>query len=413
MISACKNVKKRKGGFVPVKAALNLVPATPLTSDLLIVGGGVLGLWAAKYAVDAGLKVTLIDKTRCGSGGSRGLLGALAPHLPNAMNDKKRFQLHALDELPGLVAQLEEQSGLSAHYGQTGRLMPIRVPGFQKRVDRCIKEAANCWDLGTRCYTFEQVEVSSYEGWVNPELAPMGLAFDSLSARIVPRSFMQVLFASVMDRIEIIEDCELFSFDQQKHRAVMRDGRVILADKIVLAAGYETYDLLRPLACADLGHGVKGHSSLFELDGVADMPSLYDNGVYIVPHGDGTVAVGSSSQNEWSDEHAVREGHCLPYIIKAKELCPALHKATFLSHWAGVRPRSYAKDPIVGALDERGSVHVLTGGFKISFGIAHRLAQALVERLSGASNPVALPASYEVAYHLAEAEKDNRGDKII
>ncbi len=396
---------------MPTKAALNLVPATSLASDLLIVGGGVLGLWAAKYAVDAGLKVTLIDKKRCGSGGSRGLLGALAPHLPNAMNDKKRFQLHALDELPGLVAQLEERSGLSAHYGQTGRLMPIRVKGFQKRVDRCIEESAANWDLGARSYTFEQVDVKRYEGWINPDLAPMGLAFDSLSARVVPRSFMQVLFASVMDRIEIIENCELVSFDQQKGSARMRDGRVILADNVVLAAGYETYDLLQPLVSATLGHGVKGHSSLFELDGVSQMPSLYDNGVYIVPHGDGTVAVGSSSQNEWSDGAAVNEGHCQPYIIKAKELCPALQKAKFLSHWAGVRPRSYAKDPIVGALDDRGSVHVLTGGFKISFGIAHRLAQALVERLVGAEPKVFLPPSYEVAYHLAEATKDNRGDK--
>ena len=393
---------------MPNKAALNLAAATTLVADVLIVGGGVLGLWAAKYAVDAGLKVTLIDKRRCGSGGSRGLLGALAPHLPNAMNDKKRFQLHALDDLPDLVAQLEEQSGLTAHYGQTGRLMPIRLPGFQKRVDRCIKESSTNWDLGVRSYKFEQVDAGKYEHWVNPEIAPMGLAYENLSARVVPRSFMQVLFASVMDRIDIIEDCEFASFDLRKGRAVMRDGRSIVAEKIIVAAGYETYDLLKPLARADLGHGVKGHSSLFELDGVSDMPSLYDNGVYVVPHGDGTVAVGSSSQNEWHDEHEVNEGHCMPYIIRAKELCPALHKAKFLSHWAGVRPRSFAKDPIVGALNERGSVHILTGGFKISFGIAHRLAQALVERLMGNEQQVPLPASYEVGYHLAEAQKDNR-----
>ena len=94
---------------------------------------------------------------------------------------------------------------------------------------------------------------------------------------------------------------------------------------------------------------------------------------------------------------------------RAQELWPALREAKFLSHWAGVRPRSFAKDPIVGALDDQSSVHVLTGGFKISFGIAHRLAQALVERLTGAKQQVGLPTSYEVAYHLAEAKKDNLG----
>ena len=402
-------VKSAPVKSVPVKSASKLLQATDLVADLLIVGGGVLGLWAAKYAADAGMRVVLIDKKRCGSGGSRGLLGALAPHLPNATNEKKRFQLHALDELPGLVAELEEQSGLSANYGQTGRLMPIRVPGFQKRVERCILEAPMNWQLGRRSYQFEQVDAAQYEGWVNPELASLGLAFDNLSARVVPRSLMQVLFASVMDRIEIIEDCELISFDRQARRAALCEGRMILADKIVLSAGFETYELLKPLVGSDLGHGVKGHSSLFELDGVSHQPSLYDNGVYVVPHADGTVAVGSSSQNEWSDEHGVDEGHCMPYIERAKELCPALRGGRFLTHWAGVRPRSFAKEPIVGALDERGDVHVLTGGFKISFGIAHRLAQAFVERLLGSDQKVSLPASYKVSYHLEEAKKTSRG----
>jgi glycine/D-amino acid oxidase-like deaminating enzyme len=375
---------------------------------VVIVGGGVLGLWAAKYAMQAGLDVVLVDKNKCGNGGSYGLLGALAPHLPNASNEKKRFQLLALDELPELVATLEEQTGLSTGYGRSGRLMPIRLAGFQKRVDRCVREAPVNWSLGKRRYDFRQIDVQPYKNWINPERAPMGLAFDNLSARAAPRLVTAALKASIRDEVTIIEDFAFGHFDEATGQVVSADKKQSLETKnIVLSAGYQTYGLLKPLTGLDLGHGVKGHSALFRLDGVADQPMLYDNGVYVVPHANGTVAVGSSSQNEWVEEQEVEEQQCSSFLERARELCPALNHAQLLGLWAGVRPRCFAKDPLVGRLANR-NIFVLTGGFKISFGIAHRLARALVERLILDENPVALPQSYEVLYHLGEAKKTGR-----
>lgn len=378
--------------------------------DVLIVGGGVLGLWAAKFAADAGLTVTLVDKNECGSGGSHGVLGALLPHLPNAMNEKKRFQLEALVDLPDLAKELEEQTDLTVGYQRCGRLMPIRLAGFEKRVERCAREAPDNWDMGAQKFRFERIDAAIYKGWINTELAPLGLAYDTLSARAAPRLVTQALKASIKDRVSIVEGFEFGAFDEQTGQVFSKDGASTLSTKrLVLAAGFQTYDLLKPITNADLGHGVKGHSALFKLDGVADQPILYDNGVYVVPHTDGTVAVGSTSENEWQGEHDVIEANCTPFIERAMELCPPLQNAELVSLWAGVRPRSFAKDPVVGALGKERNIFILTGGFKISFGIAHRLARALIERMTGHETPLALPGSYEVAYHLAEAIADNRG----
>jgi hypothetical protein len=41
----------------------------------------------------------------------------------------------------------------------------------------------------------------------------------------------------------------------------------------------------------------------------------------------------------------------------------------------------------------------MTGGFKIGLGLAHHCATALVERLIGTENPMALPKSFQVSAH--------------
>jgi len=377
-----------------------------MTADLAIIGAGICGLWTAKFAADAGLDVILVDKGAVASGGSDGVLGALAPHLPDSSNEKKRFHWRALDELPVLMEELQEQTGLPTGYGRTGRLMPVRVEGFQKRMQRSIEGANEHWQIGKRSYGFEMIDVGPYAHWINPELSPMGLVHDEMSARVAPRLLTKALKASIGGQVKIVEGFEFGRFDESTGRVVSRDGRQEIGVKnIVLAAGYETYPMLAPLTGLQLGEGSKGHSALLGFEGVADLPALYDNGVYVVPHADGTVAVGSSSQKIWDDPHEVEGDQCVSFMERAVELCPSLKDAPVLAKWAGIRPRCFAKDPIVGQLGKGHPVYVLTGGFKISFGIAHRLARALVQEINGSQNASILPETYNVAYHLAEERK--------
>ncbi|WP_455872973.1 hypothetical protein [Rhizobium yanglingense] len=50
-----------------------------------------------------------------------------------------------------------------------------------------------------------------------------------------------------------------------------------------------------------------------------------------------------------------------------------------VERWAGLRPKAIDRDPMIGrASDAIRSSSRLTGGFKVSFGLAHRLAEAAV-----------------------------------
>ncbi|MBU2328140.1 MAG: FAD-dependent oxidoreductase, partial [Alphaproteobacteria bacterium] len=67
-----------------------------LQADLVIVGGGIMGLWAALKAERRGMDTILIDGEKTGSGASGGLLGALMAHMPDRWNEKKQLQFDGL-----------------------------------------------------------------------------------------------------------------------------------------------------------------------------------------------------------------------------------------------------------------------------------------------------------------------------
>ncbi len=372
-----------------------------------------MGLWVAKHAADAGLKVTLIDGRECGSGASGGILGALLPYLPNAMTPQKRFQLQALDELPKCIDELERETGISTQYGRCGRILPLRHDSFHALAKLCAAESLVNWAGQSEPYQFELIDTKQFEGWINTNEAPLGLAWDNLSAKITPRAYIKALKASLEGNATILEGFrvsrESISTHIANRKIVSNDGTAVVTfDKIVLAAGYQTFDLLTALTGCEFGRGIKGHSAVFEVEASGHSPIIYDDGVYIVPHQNNRCALGSTSEPDWTGEHDTQPDKAERFIARAKTLCPKLQTAKLLGLWAGVRPKTHHKDPIIGCLYPESNVFIASGGFKTSFGIAHRLARHLVDELLGSQQSVDLPESYRVEQHVAHAKLRGR-----
>ena len=74
------------------------------------------------------------------------------------------------------------------------------------------------------------------------------------------------------------------------------------------------------------GAGVKGQAALLRLPGVEAGAEVYAGGIYVVPHADGTVAVGSTAEKNWGDPTATDE-RLEAVIAKARALIPALGEA--------------------------------------------------------------------------------------
>ncbi len=112
-----------------------------LRADLVIVGGGIMGLWAALKAERRGIDTILIDEDKTGSGASGGLLGALMAHMPDRWNEKKQLQFEGLVSLEAELAALEAETGLPAGYRRCGRLIPLPKPHLRPLAERHSREA--------------------------------------------------------------------------------------------------------------------------------------------------------------------------------------------------------------------------------------------------------------------------------
>ena len=135
------------------------------------------------------------------------------------------------------------------------------------------------------------------------------------------------------------------------------------------------------------------------------MPVVFLNGLYIVPHEDGTVAIGSTSEDCFFDPFSTDE-KLEKLLADASAVVPSLIRAPVLERWAGLRPKAVGRDPMVGTIPDHPKLVALTGGFKVSFGLAHFLADAALQTVCG-HTPV-IPSGFHLQQHVSIAAADFR-----
>ena len=373
------------------------------TYDVCIVGGGVVGLWTARHLATTGLSVVLLDRERCGSGASGGILGALMAHAPDNWNPKKQFQFDALTALPALVDQIETETGIETGYVRCGRIMPVRHERFRDQAVRRQAGAATHWQGADEAFQFAVSDHIPHGCWLSPEAAPLGVIVDTLAARVDPQRYIASLKVSVIQAgVAVLEGTAFAGFDAATRRvAIEGQSKPLAADQIVVAAGYQSFDLLNDLIGSPLGTGVKGQAALFHCPSSIGQYLIYDDGVYVVPHCEGFCAVGSTSEKQWTLPNVPDETRT-EFVERAMQLCPQLRDARFIRSWAGVRPRSLRTDPIIGRLEPGSPILLATGGYKITFGIAHHMGKRVADEIVGADKPLPLPPSFAPAHHLGD-----------
>lgn len=373
--------------------------------DLLVAGGGVMGLWTALLAARQGLSVQLVEKRRIGAGASGGLLGALMPHLPDRWNAKKAFQFEALVSLEGEIAALEAETGLATGYRRSGRLIPLAKPHNRAIALGHAEDALAVWRTPDRAFAFEVLDAPPAAGWPAEAAMACGLVHDRLAARLAPRGLLTALRAALgrLPDVSIREGAGIDVIDPAAGIARLDDGTAIAFGHCVLAAGVETFALLAPLTpplAKPAGIAVKGQAAFLKADIDPSLPVIFADGLYIVPHDDGMVAIGSTSENSFADPHGT-DGLLDALIEKARLMAPVLAEAPVVERWAGLRPKAIGREPMVGRHPDHGNISLMTGGFKVSFGLAHALARAVLNEIEGGT--LGVPPSFTVAAHFDEA----------
>jgi len=319
------------------------------TLDVTVRGAGIFGLSVAWACVQRGARVQVIDPFGVAAGASGGIVGALAPHTPENWNDKKAFQFDSLIMAEGFWRGVEAASGLPSGYGRTGRLQPVTDARALELARARAFQAATLWQ---GLADWSVIEVPG--DWA--PVSPTGwLIHDTLSARVHP-----------------LQGCRALA------EALARAGCPVLHDgadrgAVVGATGVAGLAALGQ----DAGNGVKGQAALLRFD-ARGAPQLFADGLHIVPHGDGTVAIGSTSERVFDD--GTTTDHLLDDMLqRALAAFPVLQGAPVIQRWAGVRPRAASRAPVLGAWPGRPGHFVANGGFKIGFGMAPKVGAVMAD----------------------------------
>ena len=366
----------------------------------MIVGGGVMGLWAAVKAEYLGLSTLLIDAGRLGGGASGGLLGSLMPHIPDRWSDKKQFQFDALVSLEDEIERLEGETGLSAGYHRCGRLIPLPKPHLRDIANRHARDADEHWCVPGRDFSWNVIDTPPDKAWLSADFTDAGLVHETLSGRISPRLLITVLVQRLKHSkyVQVIENVPVQEIDPKACRLRFADGASMAFGHCIVAAGHHAFGLLEPVDdVQSLGRPVKGQAALLKVDVDPLQPVVFLNGLYVVPHGDDLVAIGSTSEDEFSDADSTDE-KLDDVLVRARALVPALRNAEVVERWAGLRPKAIGRDPMIGPHPQYPALVALAGGFKVSFGLAHRLADGALAAVTG--DKMKLPPSFLFAEHI-------------
>ena len=321
--------------------------------DVTIRGAGIFGLSIAWECARRGAKVTVVDPQGVAAGSSGGIVGALAPHVPENWNSKKAFQFDSLMMAELFWKQVEQIGGKSAGYARLGRVQPVVDSAALELAYARGQNAKTLWQ-GLASWSVTDTPPS----WAPP--SPTGFwIVDSLTARINPNATCHALAAAL----------------QAKGVQIARQAD----DRGVVLWATGLHDLLRISALRGraFGIGVKGQAALFDFD-QSTAPQIFADTLHFVPHEDGTLAIGSTSEREYEDADTV-DSQLDDLIEQAQRVLPELKSAPILKRWAGVRPRSRSRAPVLGAHPTENGAFIANGGFKIGFGMAPKIAQIMAD----------------------------------
>ncbi len=342
-------------------------------ADLTIMGAGAFGLSIALECARRGAKVRVCEKRAVGAGSSGGIVGALAPHTPENWNEKKAFQFDSLIAAEGFWHQVETLSGLSTGYARFGRLQPLADARALELAQARAVSAETLWQGKAQWKVVRQAG-----GW-EPHSPTGHLVHDTLSARIHPRRACAALAKAL----------------------VTLGGEIALGDTTaqgptIWATGYEGLLALSGKMKRPIGNGVKGQAVLLQYN-ASGAPQLFADALHIVPHADGTVAVGSTSERSFETPDQT-DAQLDDVLARAIAAFPMLRDAAVLERWAGVRPRAKSRAPILGHIPDRPGQFIANGGFKIGFGMAPKVAQVMADLvLDGQDN---IPPDFKFSANL-------------
>jgi glycine oxidase len=366
--------------------------------DVLVLGGGVIGLSVAWLLRERGMSVTVLERDTAGRGTSYVAAGMLAPVAEAEFGDGGRRQLElgmrSAQMWPEFAARLEALAGSRVGLMSTGTLLVARDQDEARELERQIAFRDS---LGLRARRLRPSQARELE----PALAPtVRLALEAPEDHSVdPRLLLAALArACAASGVQLREHAPVARVESSAADRVtgvtLSDGQFVAAPHVVLAAGawVDQIDGLPADARVPV-RPVKGQ--ILRLRDPAG-PGLLRRvirfeGGYLVPRADGRYILGATVE-ERGFELAPTAGGVFELLRDAHELVPGVSELEIEELCVGLRPGTPDNAPAIGP----GALEGLTwaaGHHRNGILLAPLTAELVAEVLAGDEPPSPLLAA--------------------
>ncbi|HEV7163108.1 MAG TPA: glycine oxidase ThiO [Solirubrobacteraceae bacterium] len=332
-------------------------------ADVVVVGGGIIGLAVAWRLRGRGMSVTVLEREQTGGATSRVAAGMLAPVAEVEFGEAGRrvldLGLRSAELWPGFAAELTRAAGQKVALLETGTLLLARDEDETRELER---QLAFRQSLGLHVERLRPSRARELE----PALAPtLRLALHVADDHSIdPRSVLAALRqACVAEGVVLREHAPVLSveLDDDGGRVtgvVLEDGELVAATEVVLAAG--------PWSGAIGGlpdhvrvpvRPVKGQIMRLrdpEGPGLVSRVLRFEGG-YLLPRGDGRYVLGATME-ERGFELLPTAGGVYELLREARELLPGISELEIEELAVGLRPSTPDNAPAIG----RGTLAGLT-----------------------------------------------------
>lgn len=339
--------------------------------DVLVLGGGIIGLTSAYFLARAGLTVEVRDRAALGREASWAGAGIIPPGLFPHLTTNPLDQLRAASvaRFSSVSAELRDESEIDNEFHYCGGVE------FLEEVD---EDLTDLWlqeriPFEPLTEKLKQVvgDVSRPDG-ATPYWLPMMAQVRN------PRHLAALAEACRRRGVRLLPDTRT------------DDWRQVPAGRYLIATGAWADELLAPLGCRLGVRPVRGQIVLFNPGRVVLRHVLIVGKRYLVPRRDGRILAGATEEPGAGFEKANTPDGVRDLTDFARELVPELRGAAVETTWAGLRPGSPDGMPFIGPVPGQEKVFAAVGHFRAGIQLSVGTGEMVRDLILG--QPPEIPA---------------------
>lgn len=357
-------------------------------TDVVIVGGGIMGLLLARELVGRSIKVTLMDQSELGSEASWAGGGIVSPLYPWTYSAPvTALATWAQQAYPVLAEALLQETGIDPELNLCGLLM-LDPPASDTILDwaQVNNKSVQVLDYAQATELESALDAQFQQAVWWPQLGNIRnpRLLQALQAFLENHPDCQLLPHHAVEAFEELADGGI---------CVKAAGRDWRADQVVICAGAWAGQLLQSTGFNIAVQPVRGQMLVFEPRPGLIKGMILHKGRYLIPRKDGRILVGSTLEYTEFDKSTTEEAKA-ELLACAYDMVPALRDVPVEAHWAGLRPGAPEGIPYIGKIPGWNNLYMNAGHFRNGLVLAPASARLMRNLLLG-ETPIVDPLPYD------------------